>query len=104
MVQKEMQIPQLLRLGSDIFKDLAAIYIFKVNETGLYYKLLPDRSHISKGQTFAGGKKSKAQVTILVGVKKNGTEKLPLLVIGKSTASAVAKLYCARTIRMQMRG
>ena len=58
--------------------------IFNADETGLYYRLLPDRSHVLKGENLAGGKKSKARVTILVCANMNGTEKLPLLMIGKS--------------------
>ena len=34
--------------------------IFNADETGLYYRLLPDRSHVLKGENLAGGKKSKA--------------------------------------------
>ena len=58
--------------------------IFNADETGLYYRLLPDRSHVLKGENLAGGKKSKGRVTILVCANMNGTEKLPLLMIGKS--------------------
>lgn len=36
------------------------------------------------GQTFSSGKKSKERITVLVGANMTGTEKLPLLVIGKS--------------------
>ena len=58
--------------------------IFNADETGLYYRLCSDWSHISKGETLAGSKKNKARVTILVGANIAGTEKLPLLMIGKS--------------------
>lgn len=58
--------------------------LFNADETGLYYRLLPDRSHISKGESLAGGENSKARVTVMVGANMNGTEKLPLLLIGKS--------------------
>ena len=58
--------------------------LFNADKTGLYYRLHPDRPHVLKGENLAGGKKSKARVTILVCANMNGTEKLPLLMIRKS--------------------
>ena len=57
--------------------------IYNVDETGLFYKLQPDKSLTFKGEKCSGGKKPKDRLTVLVGASMTG-EKLPLLVIGKS--------------------
>ena len=57
--------------------------IFNADETGLFYKLQPDKTLAFKGQKCSGGKKAKDRLTVLVGASMMG-EKLPLIVIGKS--------------------
>lgn len=57
--------------------------IFNADETGLFYKLLPDRTLQMKGEKCHGGKRSKERLTLMVAANMSGTEKLPLLVIGK---------------------
>ena len=58
--------------------------VFNADETGLFYKLLPNKTLCFKNQPCHGGKHSKDRVTVLVGAHADGSEKLPLLVIGKS--------------------
>ena len=57
--------------------------IFNADETGLYWRLLPDKTHALAGEVCTGGKKSKVRVTVLVCANMSGSEKLPLLTIGK---------------------
>ena len=57
--------------------------VYNIDETGLFYKMTPDKSFTFKGEKCTGGKKAKERLTILVGAGMDG-EKLPLLVIGKS--------------------
>ena len=57
--------------------------VFNADETGLYWRLLPDKTHAVSGETCTGGKMSKERVTILVCANMSGSEKLPLLAIGK---------------------
>ena len=57
--------------------------IFNANETGLFYKLQPDKTPAFKGQKCSGSKKAKDRFTVLVGASMMG-EKLPLVVVGKS--------------------
>ena len=57
--------------------------VFNADETGLFYKLRPDRTLTFKGEKCVGGKKQKDRLTVLVGASMTGI-KLPLLVIGKS--------------------
>ncbi|UYV63923.1 TIGD4 [Cordylochernes scorpioides] len=57
--------------------------IFNADETGLFYKLLPNRTMTIRGEKCEGGKKSKERITVLVCCNIDGSEKLPLLYIGK---------------------
>ncbi|XP_033730921.1 tigger transposable element-derived protein 4-like [Pecten maximus] len=58
--------------------------IFNADETGIFYRLLPDRTLDFKGTDCHGGKRSKERLTTLVCANMTGTEKLPLFIIGKS--------------------
>ncbi|XP_052696183.1 tigger transposable element-derived protein 4-like [Crassostrea angulata] len=58
--------------------------IFNADETGLFFRLLPDKTLEFKGVDCHGGKNSKERVTVMVWSNMSGNEKLPLLVIGKS--------------------
>ena len=57
--------------------------IYNADETGLFYKCLPSRTLAFKGQTYSGGKLSKDRITLLVAANMDGSDKLPLLTIGK---------------------
>lgn len=57
--------------------------IFNVDEFGLFFNLLPDKTFTFRGETCHGGKRSKERLTVLAGANMDGSEKLPLLVIGK---------------------
>lgn len=57
--------------------------IFNADETGLYWRLLPDKTHAFRGEVCTGRKRSKERVTVLVCANMTGTEKCPLLTIGK---------------------
>ncbi|XP_037505778.1 tigger transposable element-derived protein 4-like [Rhipicephalus sanguineus] len=58
--------------------------IFNCDETGLFYKLLPEKTLAFAGDPCHGGKHSKEWLTVLVGSNMSGSEKLLLLVIVKS--------------------
>ena len=57
--------------------------VFNLDETALFYRCLPDKTLAIKGETCCGGKLSKDRLTVLVGANMVGSEKFPLLVIGK---------------------
>ena len=61
-----------------------ACNVFNADETGLFFKLLPDKTLTFKNEPCLSGKQSKDRITVLVGSNSDGSEKLPLLVIGKS--------------------
>ncbi|XP_049520395.1 tigger transposable element-derived protein 4-like [Dermacentor silvarum] len=59
---------------------------FNCDETGLFLKLMPEKTLAFAGDPCHGGKHSKERVTVLIGSNMSGTEKLPMLVISKSKA------------------
>lgn len=80
--------------------------IFNADETALFFKLLPDKTITYKGDNCAGGKRSKERVTVLVAANMTGTEKLPLLVIGKFDETSVFQehSHTANELRSQQKG
>ena len=72
----EVKLPALLH-------DYQPVDVFNADETGSFWKCLPDKTLHMKGEQCSGGKKSKERITVLVCANMTGTEKLPLLVIGK---------------------
>ncbi|XP_064461630.1 tigger transposable element-derived protein 4-like [Ornithodoros turicata] len=68
----------------DLMEEYDAVDIYNVDETALYYQLLPQKTLTFSGDACTGGKHSKIRVTVLVGANMTGTDKLKLLVIGKS--------------------
>ncbi|XP_003417565.2 tigger transposable element-derived protein 4 [Loxodonta africana] len=58
--------------------------IFNIKETGLFYRMLPTNTFAFKGETCSIGKLCKDRITLVVGTNMDGSEKLPLLVIGKN--------------------
>lgn len=56
--------------------------IFNADETGLFYRALPSRSLVAKGDMCKGGKQGKERMTVLLCASATG-EKVRPLVIGK---------------------
>ena len=67
-----------------ILKEYQPKDIFNADETGFFYKLLPNKTYTYKGDQCSGGKKSKERLTVMVCANMDGSEKSKLLVIGKS--------------------
>ncbi|XP_013774244.1 tigger transposable element-derived protein 6-like [Limulus polyphemus] len=57
--------------------------IFNADETGLFYRALPTRSQVIRGDKCHGSKNSKERITVLLGCSATG-EKLTPLVIGRA--------------------
>ncbi|XP_050339622.1 tigger transposable element-derived protein 4-like [Bactrocera neohumeralis] len=68
--------------------------VFNANESGLFFKCLPDETLTFKNQKCYGGKNSKQQVTLMLAANMDGSEKFKILLIGKS-----AKPRCFRGIK-----
>ncbi|NWI55948.1 TIGD4 protein, partial [Calyptomena viridis] len=65
--------------------------VFHIQETGLLYQMLPHNTFSFKGETCSVGKLSKERITVAVGTNMDGSEKLPLLVIGKNKSPPSVK-------------
>ena len=57
--------------------------VYNADETGLFFKALPDRSLVMVKVTCKGGKRSKERFTVLLCTNMTGTDKLQPLLVGK---------------------
>ncbi|GFW09012.1 tigger transposable element-derived protein 6 [Trichonephila clavipes] len=69
---------------SDLIKEYEPRNIFNTDETGFFFKCLPEKTFTFKKEKCHGGKHSKERLTILLTVNMDGSEKITDLVIGKS--------------------
>ena len=67
----------------DLIKDYASSDIFNADETGLFYRMTPDRTLAFRGEQCHGGKRSKERITVMLCSNMDGSEKIQPLVIGK---------------------
>lgn len=83
---------------NDVFKKIQQDYaendIYNMDETGLFYKLITDKTLHYKGEKCSGGKLAKDRITVALCTNMTGSDKLTPLVIGKS-----AKPRCFKNIR-----
>ncbi|XP_018318868.1 tigger transposable element-derived protein 4-like [Agrilus planipennis] len=56
--------------------------VFNADETGLFFKCLPDKTHVFKNKKCHSGEHSRDRITILLATNMTGTEKLRPLIIG----------------------
>lgn len=79
----EAFIPKLQEMVEE--SDLSPEQVYNADETGLYYKMLPDRTLATSDDTTSshGFKQRKDRVTLLLGTNWAGTHKLKPLCIGK---------------------
>ena len=66
-----------------ILQEYALRDIYNMDETGIFYRLTPDRTLTFKGDSCHDGKKSKERITAAVCANMDGSDKLQLLIIGK---------------------
>lgn len=83
-VQPEVTQNWLETVWPEIRKGFKDDEIFNADETGLFFKITPDRTLKFRGEKCQGGKMSKERITVLVTANMTGTVKKKLLVIGKS--------------------
>ncbi|GBL81919.1 Tigger transposable element-derived protein 4 [Araneus ventricosus] len=67
----------------DILERYESANVFNVDECGLFYRILPDRTLCFNGEKCVGGKKSKERLTVLLAANMDVSEKIIPLVIGK---------------------
>ncbi|GFW91938.1 tigger transposable element-derived protein 4 [Trichonephila clavipes] len=69
---------------SDLIKEYEPRNISNTDETGLFFKCLPEKTFTFKKEKCHGGKHSKERLIILLAVNMDSSEKITPLVIGKS--------------------
>ena len=67
-----------------LLRQFSADDVFNLDQTGLFWQLLPNNTMSFRRERCTGEKKIKQKITLLVGANMSGTEKFPLLAIGKS--------------------
>lgn len=67
----------------DIIKDYKPSDIYNMDETGLLFRALPDKTLSIRGDDCKGGKRSKDRLTVMLCVNMEGKFEKPL-VIGKA--------------------
>ena len=93
--------PDIVETWSERLPDICRSYSmkdrFNADETGFMWKATPNQTLNLRGEKCTCGKKSKERVTVVVACNQDGTEKLPLLVIGK-----YARPRCFRNSNMNL--
>ena len=82
------------RTLSILLKEYMPEDVYNADETAIFYRLLPDKTLEFKNVNCHGGKQSKERITALVCANMNGTDKLPLYILGKS-----AKPRCFKNVK-----
>lgn len=84
--QAELVEPFLKKLANKIKElDLIPDQLYNADETGLYWKLLPDKTYVSSAEKSAPGRKiPKQRLTFLACTNATGLHKIKPLVIGKA--------------------
>lgn len=86
--KKDADVPAADNFRQNVLPDILKKYkeddIYNADETGIYYRALPDGTLVNKTEGVAGSKKCKDRITALVACNMSGTDKRRLLVIGKS--------------------
>jgi hypothetical protein len=68
--------------------------VYNCDETGLFFKLMPDRTFVIKKDDCKGGKRAKDRYTVLLCTNWTGTDKLKPLVIGKYFFYYLQVIFC----------
>ena len=68
----------------DLLRDFEPQNIYNANETGIYYRTLPDGTLTFSTDHLSDNKKVKDRIRALVTVNMDGSDKRPLLIVGKS--------------------
>ncbi|XP_041364034.1 polycystin-1-like [Gigantopelta aegis] len=80
---RQIRVPEKTPL-ENVLEEFEPHQIYNVDETAIFYRIMPERTLEFKGVNCLGAKKSKEQLTALFCSNQNRTDKLPLLIIGKS--------------------
>ncbi|XP_066141194.1 tigger transposable element-derived protein 4-like [Euwallacea fornicatus] len=82
-VDKNITDEWLFRVWPLIINEYTEENIFNSDETGIFYKMLPNKTHKLKSERCSGRKMSKERITAMICVNASGTEKRKLFSKGK---------------------
>ena len=94
--------PEVISQGREramnLIKDYALENVYNLDETGLFFRMLPDRSLTTADKT-KGAKKPKDRISVMLCSNADGSDKLKPLIIGKAQNPRCFKnfspdLYC----------
>ena len=68
--------------------------VYNADKSGLFYNLLPDKTLAMKGNPCKGGKRSKECLMVLLCCNMHGSDKLKLLIVGKSENPRAFRAVC----------
>ena len=75
------------------YKNLRPEQFYNADETGLYWKMLPNKTLAGRSETSAPGhKKMKERVSLLACANSTGTHRLPILLIGNHKNPGVSNM------------
>ena len=80
-MKKKMPISALPKHG---LQKYSARDLYNADETGIYYRTVPDGTLTFSTDKLSGSKRAKERVTAVVAVNMDGSDKRPLFIIGKS--------------------
>ncbi|XP_037780268.1 tigger transposable element-derived protein 4-like [Penaeus monodon] len=78
----------------EILKQYPPSHIYNCDESALFYKLLPNKSSVMKGDTCHGCKRPKDRLTFMACTNMDGSDKVELLVVGR-----VWKPRCLKNVK-----
>ena len=88
------QMEEWHRTLSMILKEYDPKNVYNADETGVFFRCLPDKTLEFKDKDCHGGKQNKERITAMVCANMSGTDKRPLLVLGRS-----AKPRCFNNVK-----
>ena len=86
--KKDADVDAAAQWSSTVLAEILERYepgnVYNADETGIYYRALPDGTLTFSTDSLSGSKKAKDRITAMVAVNMDGTDKRPLFIIGKS--------------------
>ena len=80
---KETDVHDFLSYFDSVKSKFSPRDIFNLDEAGVFFNMIPERTYNIKGQNCHGGEKSKQRVTVVLICNADGSEKLRPWIIGK---------------------
>ncbi|XP_063215856.1 tigger transposable element-derived protein 6-like [Bacillus rossius redtenbacheri] len=77
------KVEEWMEISKNTINQYSPRDIYNMDETGVFYNLLPDHTMAYRGEPCHGGKRSKERITVALCCNADGSDKMKPLVIGK---------------------